>query len=263
MKNKYFKKKALLVSIILMMNLSIKAQGDDNTDVEIGIVEHLGEKIPLDLSFKNEKDSTVFLRDLVNKPTIFTFVYFDCPGVCSPLLDGVSHLIEETDMQFGKDYQVITISFNYMDNPEKAQEKKKNFLRKHSQANSGAWYYLTGDSININKIVNAVGFKFKRTGLDFIHAAAIMVVSPEGKITRYLYGLSYLPIDVKMAIIESQKGLARPTSSKIMDFCYAYDPSGRRYVLDILKISGILIIFLLMIFVLTLIIRKQIKKKVT
>ena len=96
--------------------------------------------------------------------------------------------------------------------------------------------YLTGDSSNIYKIVNAVGFKFKRAGLDFIHPAAIMVVSPKGKITRYLYGISFLPIDLKMAIIESQKGLSRPTVSKILTYCFAYDPQGRKYKLEVTKI---------------------------
>jgi protein SCO1/2 len=203
----------------------------------------------------------VHLADLINKPTIFTFVYFDCPGICSPLLDGVSDVIEKTDLVLGKDYQVITISFNYMDNPEKAKIKKKNFLRKHSQTHEGSWMYLTGDSINIYKAVNAVGFKFKRAGFDYIHAAAIMIVSPKGKITRYLYGVTFLPLDVKMAIIESQKGLSRPTINRVLEFCYAYDPSGRRYVLDVLKITGSIILFIIVLFATTLFFKSKSRKK--
>ena len=251
--------------IIFLTILSSKTFGQNTLNsfgnpVEVGIVEHLGDTIPLDLTFQNEKDSTVRLRDLVTKPTIFTFVYFDCPGLCSPLLNGVSEVIEKSDLQLGKDYQVITISFNYSDSPEKARKKKETFLQKHSKANAKAWMYLTGDSASINKIVNSVGFKFKKVGVDYMHAAAIMVVSPKGKITRYLYGLAFLPLDLKMAIYESQKGLARPGIAKAMEFCYAYDPAGRRYVLDILKISGTLILFFLVIFVVILLVKSKLKK---
>lgn len=236
---------------------------NSNDSLEVGIIEHLGDTIPLDLTFTNENDSLVQLGQLINKPTVLTFVYFDCPGICSPLLDGVSDVIEKSDMELGKDYQVITISFNYMDNPEKARVKKKNFLRKHSENHPGGWMYLTGDSANIYKAVNAVGFKFKRAGFDFIHAAAIMVVSPKGKITRYLYGVTFLPLDLKMAVVESQKGLSRPTINKVMEFCYAYDPAGRRYVLDVLKITGTIILFIVVVFGLSLFLKSRFKKKNT
>lgn len=255
--------KIFLLSLALI-SLGLNAQelfkpASDST-VEVGIVEHLDRTIPLDVSFKNENDSTVFLRDLIDKPTILSFVYFDCPGICSPLLDGVSEVIENMDLELGKDYQVITISFNYQDTPEKARMKKNNFLRKHSMEHEGNWMYLTGDSASIYKISNAVGFKFKRAGFDYIHAGAIIITSPQGKITRYLYGITFLPFDVKMAIIEAQKGLSRPASSKILEYCYAYDPQGKRYVIDVLKVSGTIIIVIIGIFALSLFIRKKLKK---
>ncbi len=245
--------KYLLFIVSILLSIQIKSLSAPNylnafnDSIEVGIIEKLGDTIPLNLTFRNEKDSVVTLASLVNKPTVFTFVYFDCPGICSPLLDGVSQVVERTDMVLGKDYQIITISFNYNDSPEKARIKKQNFLRKHTKEHYGDWIYLTGDSANIYKIVNSVGFRFKRAGVDFIHAAAIMVVSPKGKITRYLYGTSYLPIDLKMAIIESEKGLARPGINRLMEYCYAYDPAGRRYVLDVLKITGTLIAFLVLL----------------
>jgi protein SCO1 len=257
----------LLLSFLLVITFfrplfSQKYFGTGKDSVpEVGIIEHLGETIPLDAKFANEKGDTVTLQSLVNKPTVFTFVYFDCPGLCSPLLDGVSQVIEQTDMVLGKDYQVITISFNYNDNTERAKEKKENFLKKHSREHAKDWMYLTGDSVNIYRIVDAVGFKFKRAGYDYIHAAAIMVVSPKGKITRYLYGLSFLPFDLKMAIVESQKGLARPTINKVLEFCFSYDPAGRRYSLDVLKISGTIIILFLIGFGLNLYLKSRKKIK--
>src|SRR5512138_134893 len=220
------------------------AQVYDTNEPEIGVVEHLGDTIPLNLSFNNEKGQNVALREVINKPTILTLVYFDCPGLCSPLLDGVSDVIEKMDMELGKDYQVLTISFNTNDTPERAEEKKQNFLRQHSKQHADNWIYLTGDSTNIARIVDAVGFKYKKAGNDWVHAAVITILSPKGKITRYLYGTTFLPFDVKMAIMEAQKGIPRPTINRLLEFCYSYDPSGRRYVLEVTKVSGILILFL-------------------
>jgi protein SCO1/2 len=245
-----------------MANIYPQPTPNFSTDTsEVGIIEHLDTTIPLTLSFIKNNGDTVTLESLVNKPTVFSFVYFDCPGICSPLLNGVSDAIEQTDLELGKDYQVITISFNYHDTPEKAQVKKENFLKKHSKSHAGNWIYLTGDSVNIYKATDAFGFKFRRTGLDFIHPACIMVVSPKGKITRYLYGVSFLPFDFKMAIIEAQKGLSRPTINRVLEYCFTYDPTGRRYAIDVLKVSGTIIIFFVLIFIIALFIKSRIKSK--
>lgn len=252
--------------IILFLTIAFincKAQ-DDNSDQEVGIYEHLGTTIPLYLTFYNEKNEKITLGSLINKPTVLSLVYFDCPGLCSPLLDGVSDVIEKADLELGKDYQVLTISFNYNDTPEKAVQKKKNFLKKHSKAHVKDWIYLTGDSTNITKIVDAVGFKFKKTGVDYVHAACITILSPKGKITRYLYGTHFLPFDLKMAIVEAQKGLERPTINRVLEFCFSYDPAGKKYMLDVTRVTGTIILFFAFIIFITLIIksRKKIIKEV-
>lgn len=224
------------------------------TEPEVGVTEHLGDTIPLDLWFLNEANDTVTLASLVDKPTIFTFVYFDCPGICSPLLSGVSDVVKNMDMELGKDYQIITISFNTKDTPEKAIQKKQNFVLKFSKENSDNWYYLTGEQENIKKITQATGFHYKPQGLDFAHPAVIVVVSPQGKITRYLYGMNFLPFDVKMAVIEAQKGIQRPTVNKILEMCFAYDPASRTYALQITRIvASIMIFFAVIIFAVLLI----------
>lgn len=230
-------------------------------EVEVGIVEHLGTTVPLDLKFENEQNKKVSLRELINKPTILSLVYFDCPGLCSPLLDGVSDVVENTDMELGKEYQVLTVSFNFYDTPEKAIEKKKNFLRKHSKKHAKDWIYLTGDSASIYKLVNAVGFKFKKVGVDYIHAACITILSPQGKITRYLYGTHFLPFDLKMAIIEAQHGQERPTINRVLEFCFNYDPQGKKYVLDVTRITGTFILFFAVILLSALFIISKSKKK--
>jgi protein SCO1 len=256
--------KTIVIILLLFITANLYPQPAPNfsTDTsEVGIIEHLDTTIPLTLSFIKNNGDTVTLESLVNKPTVFSFVYFDCPGICSPLLNGVSDAIEQTDLELGKDYQVITISFNYHDTPEKALVKKENFLKKHSKSHAGHWIYLTGDSVNIYKATDAFGFKFRRTGLDFIHPACIMVVSPKGKITRYLYGVSFLPFDFKMAIVEAQKGLSRPTINRVLEYCFTYDPAGRRYAIDVLKVSGTIIIFFVLIFIIALFIKSRIKTK--
>lgn len=230
-------------------------------EVEIGIVERLGDTIPLDLTFNNENNEAITLRYLIKKPTILMFVYFDCPNLCSPLMDGVADVISKLDMTLGKDYQVVTISFNTKDTPEKAKVKKINFVQKISKENQKYWTYLTGTQENISAITAAAGFKYKPQGVDFAHPSAIMVLSPAGMITRYLYGLTYLPFDVKMAIIEASKGIARPTSSRILQYCFAYNPGSKTYTLQVTRIVGIMMLFIVAVVFMVLIIKSRLKSK--
>jgi len=222
---------------------------------EVSITEHLGDTIPLYLNFHNENDQTVELGSLIHLPTILVLVYYDCPGICPTILSSVSDVIEQLDMVLGKDYQVVTVSFNDKDTPAASKDKKKTFLRKKSLPYEKDWAYLTGDSANIYGLTNAVGFNFKQAGNDFIHPACITIISPKGKITRYLYGTTYLPFDVKMALVEARKGQARPTINRILEYCFSYDPEGRRYTLQVTKISATIIIFLAAVLFIFLIIR--------
>lgn len=257
-------KQLVIVLLLSLVGVNTYAQVPVQQEVEIGIVEKLGETVPLDLKFLNENSDTVKLGSMINKPTILSFVYFDCPGMCSPLLDGVADVISHMDLSLGKDFDVITISFNTLDTPEKAKEKKVNFVQKIKEADRSSWFYLTGELSNIQKITEAVGFRFKPTGLDFAHPSTIIMLSPQGKITRYLYGISYLPFDVKMAVVEAQKGEARPTSSKLLDYCFAYDPKGRSYTLQVTRLMGTFTLILGLFFVAYLLIssRKKSSKEI-
>jgi protein SCO1/2 len=230
-------------------------------EAEIGVIEKLGDTIPLDLKFFNEQDQEVTLRQLIDKPTILSFVYFDCPGLCSPLLSGVSDMVSKLDMTLGKDYKIITISFNTSDTPEKAVEKKQNFVQKISKENRNSWIYLTGNQENINAITKAVGYNYIPQGLDFAHPSVLIVLSPAGKITRYLYGLIYLPFDVKMAIIEAQKGISRPSINRVLEYCFAYNPSSRTYTLQVTRIVGSLILIGALLIFIPLLIRGRMKSK--
>ena len=255
-------KKKLFSTFVLVMALSLSSYAQVDQSPEVGVIEHLGSTIPLDLKFVNEKFDTVTLRQLITKPTILSFVYFDCPGLCSPLLDGVGTVIQKSDLVLGKDYQVITISFNFRDTPEKAKIKKDRFVDKYTKGKGDGWIFLTTDSTTIFKITDATGFKTKAVGLDFVHPSAIIAISPQGKITRYLYGITFMPMDFKLSIIEANKEQPRPTIQRILQICYSYDQTNQRFALDVTKISGILIVFFILVFIVVYLLkpRKKIKQ---
>jgi protein SCO1/2 len=260
------KKQAFLL-IILICSFTVSGQdylkeSKFTKEVDIGIVEKLGDTIPMDLSFNNENNEPVTLRQLIKKPTILCFVFYDCPGICPALQSGVADVVSKLDMELGKDYQIITISFNPLDNPVRAKEIKANYVQQIPEEHRKDWLYLTGEQENITKITEAVGYRYIVQGMGFAHPSAIMIISPAGKITRYLYGLTYLPFDVKMAIIESQKGLARPTINKVMELCFSYNPSSQTYTLQVTRIFGALILLIALAVLLVLFLkgRKNSKK---
>lgn len=253
----------VLLSVFMIffgLNSSGQKVFDDQTkDPEIGIVEHLEDFLPTDIYLINEDSQRVVLTDLIDKPTIINFVYFRCPGICSPLMEGLAKVMDESDLVPGIDYQVLTISFDPSETIDLGIRKKGNYLNlvNKKEAISKGWKFFVSDSASIVKGTNAVGFKYKKMGNDFTHAASVMVVSPQGKITRYLNGINFLPFEFKMAIIEASKGMSSPTINKIMQFCFSYDPIGQAYVLNVTKISGTLILFIAMLFFLVLIFKPK------
>jgi protein SCO1/2 len=199
-------KSALLTLLFTFSFMTVLPQADP--DVEIGIIEKLDQYIPLDAMLVDEHGDTIILGDILDKPTILNFVYFRCPGICSPLMDGLADAMDATDLELGVDYQAITISFDHREKTFLATRKKNNYLNlmeKKEQAELG-WRFFTSDSANIMKLTEAAGFRFKPTGNDFIHAATLIIVDPEGKITRYMNGIYFLPFELKMSIIDAASG---------------------------------------------------------
>ena len=230
-------------------------------DPEIGIVEHLDEYLPDSISLINEQGEQVWLSDLIDKPTVLNFVYYRCPGICSPLMEAVAGVMDKSDMVPGEDYQVLTISFDPRETIDLGLRKKTNYLalmsdEKAAEAKDG-WKFFVSDSASIVRITNATGFKYKKTGNDFLHAASLTVVSPEEKITRYLNGMYFLPFEWKMAMVEASKGKSGPTINKVLQFCYTYDPVGQTYVLNITKLGGIVIMFFGIILLLYLVLKPK------
>jgi len=235
--------KLFFILLILIASFSVKAQLP--TSEEIGIAEHLDTYIPDDIILINQDSIPVNVKQLIDKPTIFSFVYYNCPGLCSPLLDGLAEVIDRSELTLGLDYQVITISFNPDDTPSLGISKKSNYLKQiHKNIDASKWIWLTGDSANITKITKALGFNYMQQGKDYVHAAAIMAVSPKAKITRYLHGTYFLPFDLKMAVLEASEEKSSPTISKVLKFCFSYDAAGKKYVFNTTKITGIIVLTL-------------------
>jgi len=235
-------------------------------DVEIGVVEHLDEYLPENISLINEAGEKVLLADLIDKPTVLNFVYFRCPGICSPLMEGVADVMDRSDLVPGEDYQVFTISFDPGETIDLGIRKKSNYLKlmtnpdKVEEAKTG-WKFFVSDSASIVHVTKATGFKYKKNGNDFLHAASLIVVSPDQKITRYLNGLTFLPFEWKMAMVEAAKGQSGPTINKVLRFCFSYDPVGQAYVFNVTKISATLILFFAAVLLLILILKP--KRKTT
>jgi protein SCO1/2 len=246
----------LLILAIVCLVFLAGARPADQPAPKVGIQEKLGQILPLDTELYDEHGRLVSLKDLVNKPTVFTFVYYRCPGICSPLLNELAKVVNKLDLELGKDYQILTISFDHREKPELAAEKKETYLDLVGKnVDPKGWRFFTADSVTIQRLTDAAGFYFMRSGNDYVHAGALIITSPEGKITRYINGIQYLPFDVKMAVFEASAGKVSPTIAKILAMCYSYDASSHTYTLNILRIAMVIVVALVGIFVIVFIIK--------
>ncbi len=254
-------KRALITSLLLITLLPLFAQAD--ADIEIGVIEKLDQYIPMDAMLVDEHGDTVIIGDLIDKPTILNFVYYRCPGICSPLMDGLADAMDGNDMILGEDYQALTISFDPREGTFLAVKKKNNYLNlmeKKEQAQEG-WLFFTSDSASITRLTEAAGFRYKPTGNDFIHSATLIILDPQGKITRYMNGIYFLPFELKMSLLEAAEGKSGPTINRVLQYCYSYDPEGQKYVLNITKVSATLILFFAAVLLLVLFLFKKRKTK--
>ena len=249
----------MILPVILFTGVKLHAQEDP----EVNIHEHLGDTIPKGIVFRDESGRPVEFKSLIHLPTILVLIYYDCPGICPTILGSVSDVIERMDYELGKDYQIITISFDSREGSELAGKKRENYLKKIRNAgDSTGWIFLTGDSLNIQRITQSAGFGFKLVGTEYMHEGALIFLSPEGKITRYLKGISFLPFEFKLAVIEASQGKSGATVGKVIQFCFSYDPGSQHYVMDITKVSAIVILFFALVLLAYLLIKSR-KKNIT
>lgn len=239
--------------ILVLLSLSIQAD-------QLGINEHLGQMVPLDLKFINEKGEKVTLKKLMDgKPTMITLNYFRCAGICGPQLADMAKMLSKLDLSENTDYQVLTISFAEDETPDLAKNKRTAYLKSITRDFvQDAWHFVIGENNSSGILADKVGFTFKKEispsgAVDYIHPGALIMLSPEGKVTRYLNGIGQLPFDVKMAVVEAGEGKVGPTIAKKLLFCFAYDPKGKTYIFRWEKVAGVVMTLLMLSFLVYLI----------
>lgn len=243
--------------IIYMLVLPVANFTQDKT-IEVGVDEKLGSYLPLDAVFTTSEGDTVALADVINAPTLLALVYYECPGICTPLQSELGWVASKVDLAPGEDFKIVSISFDQEETPQIAAKWKKSYLESlDGKIPEDAWIFLTGDSINIKKVTDAAGFYFKPDREEFVHAGTVITVSPKAKISRYLFGTTFNPFDVKMALLDAQAGKTNPTITKVLQFCFSYDPEGRAYTLNITRIVGSVMLLGVGIFVLVLVMKKK------
>jgi protein SCO1/2 len=244
-------KTVLLLLTLLLVPIPSFCHETTDTKADIALVEKLGQYIPADAIFIDENNKRVSLKESLTKPAIIAPVYLSCTHECPLLLTGLAQALGRLDMITpGKDFTVITLSFDDKDTPQIAHDKKRNYIKaagKHIP--DDAWTFLTGDAANIRKFTDSIGFKFQKDGeSDFSHPVTIVVVSPQGKIVRYLDGVSFLPFDITMAVNEAAKGTVSSTGRRVLTYCFSYDPLKKSYVFNILKVVGTVVIVFVALF---------------
>lgn len=259
--------KNVVILIVLLMVPLLQIFSVDQKKVEIGVVENLGSYVPLDTELIDENGNKFLLKNNLDKPVVINFVYYECPGICSPLLTELASVIGKADLVAGVDYNVFTISMDASEDYNLATSKKQNYLRMmKKQIDPNSWRFLTGDSLSVRRLSDAIGFYYKKEGDEFIHSAALMFIASDGKICRYLYPdftrrdeFSILTFDFKMAVLEASEGTPTPTIAKVMKFCFSYDPEGKTYVFNLLKVfgGGILLLTVILVVYLSVKPRKE------
>jgi protein SCO1/2 len=215
----------------------------------VGIDQKLNQQLPLDLVFRDENGNAVKLGQFFgHKPVVLSLVYYDCPMLCTQVLNGMVTSFRVLPFQIGNEFDVVTISFDPRESAALATAKKKVYVgylpeKMQSGANSG-WHFLTGDEASIKQITDAVGFRYHydEATKQFAHASAIMVTTPQGKLSRYFYGIDYPARDLRLGLIESAQNKIGTPVDQLLLYCYHYDPATGRYgavVMNIMRIAGI------------------------
>lgn len=219
------------------------AHNEAETPTSVGLDEHLGARIPLDTVLRDETGQSVRLGDLLTTPTIILPVYYSCTNVCFSLQSRMASALQKIDRRPGVDYRVISVSFDETETPELASKSKKIHLGgMKTPFPEGGWRFLTGDSANIRSLTDALGFSFQRQGNDFLHPVASIIVTPDGTIVRYLYGVAVLPKDLTLALLEAKQGVSGLSIRKVMEYCFTYDPASKTYVFNLLRVSATVVI---------------------
>ena len=212
----------------------------------VGIEQHLDEQIPPDLTFRDETGKPVRLGDYFGKkPAILNLVYYQCPMLCGEVLSGLESALRVLKFDVGKEFNVLTVSFDPRETPDMATKKKAEFLKRYGRPGAAeGWHFLTGPQESIDALTKAAGFQYQydpKTG-QFAHSTAIMVLTPEGKIAQYYYGVEYAPKDLRLGLIQASENKIGNLADQVLLYCYHYDPATGKYgaiIARVLQLSAL------------------------
>jgi protein SCO1 len=214
---------------------------------DIGIDQRLNEQVPLDAVFKDDQGREVRLGEYFKgKPVVLALIYYSCPMLCNQVLNGMLTSVRQVSFNAGEEFQIVAISFDSRETPQLAAAKKQTYVKAYNRAGADAgWHFLTGDDANIKRVTDAVGFRYKwdeKTN-QFAHASGIFVITPEGKLSRYFYGIEYPPRYVRLGLVEASQNHIGTMADTLMLYCYHYDPATGKYgtaVMNVMKVAGVI-----------------------
>jgi protein SCO1/2 len=206
---------------------------------EIGFDQNLNAQVPLDTVLRDETGRTVHLGDYFGRrPVVMVFAYYDCPMLCTLSINGLSSALNVLSLAPGKDFEIVTVSFNPGDTPASASAKKGVYLDRYKRAGAAeSWHFLTGEQASIDRLTKAAGFRYAwdEATRQFAHPTGVMVLTPDGRLARYLFGIEYGPRDLRFAIVEASAGRIGSAVDALLLYCYHYDPMTGRYGLVIMR----------------------------
>ena len=221
----------------------------------VAIAQRLDHPLPLDLPFRDEAGRTVHLADYFGKrPVVLVLAYYNCPMLCTQVLNGLLSSLRVLPLDVGREFEVVTVSFDPRDTPAAARAKKEPYVGRYGRRGAAAgWHFLTGEPRSIAGLTDAVGFRYawdERIG-QFAHASAIYVATPDGRLSRYFFGIEYAPRDLRLALVEASQGKIGTLVDALLLYCYHYDPVAARYgavVMNMVRLGGVAIVSGLSVF---------------
>ncbi|HWS54283.1 MAG TPA: SCO family protein [Pyrinomonadaceae bacterium] len=227
---------------------------------DVKIEQRLGAQVPLDLSFRDEAGRGVRLEEYFRrgKPVVLTLVYYECPMLCNQILNGLVGTLDAVSFTPGEEFEIVTVSFDPRETPELAARKKETYVKRYRREGAaGGWHFLTGDEAQVRRLAEAVGFGYvwDERSQQFAHSSAIMVATPEGRLSHYFYGIDYDPRALRLALVESSSSKVGSPVDQLVLYCYHYDPTTGKYgpvIMNIMRLAGILTVIAAVALVLVL-----------
>lgn len=239
-----------LALILIHSAVLIRAQGLTSNSVpsviqDVGIDQKLGANLPLELAFVNEEGNTVQLADYFGlKPVVLALVYYECPRLCPQVLHGIVKSLRPLSFTIGEEFDLITVSIDPEEGPVAASSAEKRYVREYGRPDAASgWHFLTGEEANIERLAHAVGFRYAYDAQNdqYAHAAGIIVATPQGKLSRYFYGIEYSARDLRLGLVEASANRIGSPIDQLLLYCYHYDPMTGKYgvvIMNVLRLAG-------------------------